>query len=272
MPKTITITPKWEHTFQQAGFLSFDDWWKAEGSLVEEGNFRGADADTSWSHVTRIELPGGKIVYLKRQQNHHPNNTLLKFLQRNTFEIEWSNYQRLQAAGVPTMEIVYFATRKQQGNKQSIIVSDELKGMTPIRTLINYYIEHGWPPRSQRLAMLGAIAKVIIKMHSAGIIHNALYGRHIYLNVPMIDGRPDIPESYHACLIDLERTKFPGKNSPKLITHDLGKMYRRIPEWPARDCLWFLKQYLGIKKLTPEAKDIAREFSSTRIPGKKNKG
>ena len=109
-------------------------------------------------------------------------------------------------------------------------------------------------------------------MHTAGMIHNALYGRHIYLNVSMDDGHPQTPDTYEACLIDLERTKFPGKNSPKLITNDLGKMYRRIPEWPARDCLWFLKKYLGIEKLTPETKRIAREFASTRIPGKKNKG
>jgi hypothetical protein len=41
-------------------------------------------------------------------------------------------------------------------------------------------------------------------------------------------------------------------------------MYRRIPEWPARDCLWFLKQYLGIDKLTPESKTIARKIAATR--------
>lgn len=258
------MSPEWENTFKQAGYNSFDDWWNAEGSLVEEGNYRGSDDSVSWSRVIRVTLPGDKGVYLKRQQNHYPNNTFLKLRRKNTFEIEWRNYQRLREAEIPTLEIVYFATRKKGGHKQSIIISDELRGMVPIRTLIDYYIDHGWPPREQRLAILSAIEKVISKMHAAGIIHNALYGRHIYLNIDFVNGYPQYPESYQACLIDLERAKFPGKNSPKLIHHDLGKMYRRIPNWPPRDCLWFLKKYLGITKLTPKAKQIVRELVPTR--------
>jgi len=66
-------------------------------------------------------------------------------------------------------------------------------------------------------------------------------------------GPCEIQKSVHACLIDLERAKFPGKDSPKFIKNDLKKMYRRIHKWPARDCLWFLKQYMGIKKLTPRS-------------------
>ena len=111
--------------------------------------------------------------------------------------------------------------------------------------------------------MLSPIVKMVRKMHDVGIIHNALYNRHIYLNIPMHEGAPVMPENFQASLIDLERAKFPGPNSPKLITHDLEKMFRRI-NWPARDCLWFLKQYLGIDRLTPEAKKIARKIAATR--------
>lgn len=255
--------PKWQERFAHAGYTDFDTWWNAETNLVETGNFRGADANSSWSHVSRISLPSGETVYLKRQQNHYPNNTLLKLLRRPTFEIEWKNYQAMRSAGVPTLNIVYFASRQHNGQRQCIIVSEDLKGMTPIGDLINWFNQNTWPPRSTRLAMLAAILEVIQKMHSAGIIHNALYDRHIYLNVPMKDGYPAIPETFHACLIDLERAKFPGANSPKLITNDLEKMFRRI-RWPASDCLWFLKQYLGIERLTPEARSIAKQIAATR--------
>ena len=264
MPDSSFTDPDWLNIFTEAGYPDFDTWWNAEQNLVETGNFRGPDANTSWSHVSRIELPDGRAVYLKRQQNHFPNNLVLKAKKIPTFEIEWQNYQKLKAAGVPTLNIIHFASRKVHGDKQCIVVSEELKGMTPIDELIKWFKKNGWPDRQQRLAMLGAIVKIIKTMHGAGLIHNALYGRHIYLNVPFVDGTPQLPESYHACLIDLERTKSVGKNSPKLIKNDLEKMYRRIPKWPARDCLWFLKQYLGIDKLTPEAKSIARKIAASR--------
>ncbi len=264
MPDTSFTDPDWQDSLAEAGYTNFDAWWNAEQNLVEVGNFRGPDANTSWSHVSRIELPDGRTVYLKRQQNHFPNNLLLKARKIPTFEIEWNNYQKLNAAGVPTLNIIHFASRKVNGDKQCIVVSEELKGMSPMDDLLKWFEANTWPSRKQRLAMLGAIVKVIKKMHAAGLIHNALYGRHIYLNIPMVNGVPQFPESYHACLIDLERTKSPGKNSPKLIKNDLEKMYRRIPEWPARDCLWFLKEYLAINKLTPEAKTIARKIAATR--------
>lgn len=263
MSNTTFTDPAWTEHFQNAGYSDFDSWWNAETNLVEAGNFRGADANSSWSHVSRLELPDGRVVYLKRQQNHYPNNTLLKLLRTPTFEIEWKNYLAYKKAGVPTLNIVYFSSRKQGGNRQCIIVSEELDGMVPVYDLIQHFKQHGWPKREQRLAILGAVVKVIRQLHDAGMIHNALYDRHIYLNTPIEEGRILWPGELEACLIDLERTKFPGKNSPKLISHDLEKMFRRI-QWPARDCLWFLKQYLGIKQLTPEAKTIARRIAATR--------
>jgi hypothetical protein len=264
MPDTSFTDPQWEDTLANAGYTDFDSWWNAEKNLVEAGNFRGPDANTSWSHVSRITLPDKRTVYLKRQQNHFPNNLLLKARRILTFEIEWENYNLLQTAGVPTMKIIHFSKRKVGKDKQCIIVSEELKDMSPLDELIKWFEAHEWPTRSQRLAMLAAISKVIKTMHRAGLIHNALYKRHIYLNIPFIDEAPVLPDTFHACLIDLERTKSPGKNSPKLIKNDLEKMFRRIPEWPARDCIWFLKDYLEIDKLTPEAKRIVRNIAITR--------
>ena len=263
--QTFTDTD-WQDSFAQAGYTDFDSWWNAEKNLVEKGNFRGPDAHSSWSHVSRIELPDGRTVYLKRQQNHFPNNTLLKIRRVMTFELEWKNYQLLQEAGVPTLKIIHFDSRKQGQDRQCIIVSEELKDMSPIYDLSKWFEKNEWPPRKQRLAMLGAIVKVIKTMHAGGLIHNALYPRHIYLNIPFVDGSPVMPETFNACLIDLERTKKPGNNPQKFIANDLEKMYRRISQWPARDGIWFLKQYLGIDKLTPEAKAIVKKIAATRKP------
>lgn len=262
MSTTAFTDPDWKNTFSEAGYTDFDSLWNVEGELVEEGNFRGKDDNTFWSHVSRVNLPNGKMIYIKRQQNHFPNNLILKLRKLLTFEIEWKNYQRLQAAGVPTMKIIHFDKRKQNGNRQCILVSEELKDMTPMGDLIKWFNEHGWPARKQRLAMLDAIVKTVHQMHSHGMIHNALYGRHIYINVPFVDGTPVFQDSYHTCLIDLERTKYPGPKSAKRFSKDLQQMYNKANGWPMRDRIWFLKRYLQIDQLTPEAKTIAREIST----------
>ena len=126
MTDSTFIDPDWHDALAQAGYTDFDSWWTAEKNLVEVGNFRGPDAHNSWSHVSRIELSDGRAVYLKRQQNHFPNNLLLKVRKIPTFEIEWENYQKLKSAGVPTLNIIYFASRKVNGDKQCIVVSEEL--------------------------------------------------------------------------------------------------------------------------------------------------
>lgn len=264
MPNKSFTDPDWKESLTQAGFTDFDSFWNAEGDLVEEGNFRGRDNDLSWSHVSRIKLDDGKVIYLKRQQNHYPNNLILKLRRVATFELEWRNYQRMQSAGIPTMNIVYFASRKHKGNRQCIIVSEELKDMSYIDQLVEHYELNGWPTRVIRYKILGAVLEIIKKTHSAGMMHNALYGRHIYFNIPFIDGKPVIPENVEAYYIDLERTKYPPKGSRKYIYSDIKTMFKYIREWPIRDCLWFLKGYLGINKLTPEAKQIIRDLRPTR--------
>lgn len=264
MPNKSFIAPAWKEPLAQQGFTDFDSFWNAEGDLVEEGNFRGRDNNLSWSHVSRVKLADGRVIYLKRQQNHYPNNLILKSRRIPTFELEWRNYRRMQAAGIPTMKIVYFASRKHNGNRQCIIVSEELKDMCHIDQLVGHYELNDWPPREVRYKILGAVLDLIRKTHAAGMMHNALYGRHIYFNIPFVDGKPAIPETIKACYIDLERTKYPRKGSPKYIYNDLKTMFRYIREWPARDCLWFLKGYLGISKLTPKAKKIIRDLAPTR--------
>ncbi|MGJ8672286.1 lipopolysaccharide kinase InaA family protein [Rubritalea sp.] len=250
--------PQWVSIFEQAGYPDFDSWWQAEGELVEEGNFRGKDKTVSWSNVHRITLNSGEIVYLKRQQNHFPTNTLLRLLKIPTFAIEWRNYQKLQSAGIPTMRILQFANRKHEGDRQCLIVSKNLTGMSELNNLVEWYDQHGWPPRAQRRAILRSILDLVKKAHQAGIIHNALYGRHIYLNIPFVDGTPVIPTEINSCFIDLERAKYPGKRSIKFISRDLKVLYWNSLKWSNSDIMWFFKQYLGITKLTPDAKQKAK--------------
>lgn len=265
MPNTSFTSPKWEKKFAQAGFTDFDSWWDADGHLVEEGNFSGWNKTISWSHVSRIQLPDGTTLYLKRQQNHRPGNALKRLSGYLTFELEWENFQLLQSAHVPCVQFIHFAQRSQGGKKQCILVSEELHGMISLEELIAQFNMEGWPCRRVRYAILSGILKSVRQLHDAGILHNALKTRHLFINTPIIDGVASIPDEIKTCFIDLERAKYVGPNASKLIFKDLKILGRKAKSWPHRDLLWFFKEYLNIKKLTPDAKKTVRKLLNKGI-------
>jgi len=118
-----------------------------------------------------------------------------------------------------------------------------------------------WPNRVDRHRMITAMALTVKKLHDAGIIHNALYGRHLYINViPHDDGTVTIPDELQCCFIDLERAKYPGVHSPKMVSRDLRVMNKNSTEWPSRDKILFIKTYLGIDHLSPKAKEIIHQL------------
>ena len=82
---------------------------------------------------------------------------------------------------------------------------------------------------------------------------------HLFFNL-FTDHPYDIPEKIDVRLIDFERLKKLNQRSDKPIQRDLFTLHRRGLHWPNSDRVWFLKNYLEISKLTPEAKTIIREF------------
>lgn len=267
MPRPTTFTDtKWKPIFQRANFTDFESWWKAEGDLVEKGSFWGRDKSKSWSCVTRLHLDDGITLYLKRQQNQRPGNAIKKILGYLTFEVEWENYQRLKSLNIPSVRYIHFDKRTQDGNRQCLLVSEDLQGMIPLKELIKHYKSHGWPPREVRYAILLAILDPIRKLHDAGMIHNALRTKHVFINIPITEKNAEIPEKIKTCFIDLERAKHVGTKSSKLIYKDLATLAHRTKSWPRRDLLWFFKQYINATKLTNTQKvTVKRLIKKARI-------
>ena len=260
MQKNNYIAPEWKDVFIEAGYPDFDAWWRADGELVEEGNYWGRDKNTSWSHVTRVKLPDNRTVYLKRQQNHRPGNAIHWLLGRLTFDLEWRNSQTLKKLGIPCPNYIYFTNQKLGFRKnRCILISEELTGMIALEDLYNYFIKHGFPPRKVRYEILSAIAKISKQLHEAGLLHGALKPRHLFITSSFdAEGNWVQPDTFSACFIDLERMKHVGPNSPRLVSKDLRIISSKLRQWPRKDFVWFIKQYLGISKLTPQAKSIIR--------------
>ena len=84
------LNDSWKTTLDAMGLKSFDDWWTAEGERAEKANTVPGKPDT-WSHVTILKTPEGKSLFLKRQQDFHPNNIIQKWQKQLTFTREYES-------------------------------------------------------------------------------------------------------------------------------------------------------------------------------------
>ena len=252
------LNDQWKSTLETMGMQSFDDWWQLDAKAAEAPNTKAGDL-AAWSKVSVIKAPNGKTIYVKRQQNFYPNNLLQKWRKELTFEREYVNYQKIRAAGIPTYELVYFASRKQDGYRQAVYVAEGLEGLVSLENIDRHWQKNGWPPKEDRRKLLRRVLQTVQEMHQKGILHNALSPRHLFFNLS--PDRPyEIPDEIDFRLIDFERLKDRKPNSDKGVTRDLFTLYRRGANWPNSDRIWFLKQYLGIDKLDARAKAIIHRF------------
>lgn len=249
----------WKSTLESMGLTNFDDWWQQDDDTVEAPNTKSGNP-TAWSKVSALKTPEGKTIYLKRQQNFYPNNLLQRWRKELTFEREYQNYQKIHLASVPTYELVYFESRKQNGNRQAVYVAEGLDNFTSLEYLMPIWKEQGWPPKKDRRRLLKVLLKTVQHMHQNSILHNALSPRHLFFNLDV--SQPyTFPEKIEFKLIDFERLKELKPGSDKAIMRDLFCLHRRGVGWPDSDRIWFLKQYLDIQRLDDRAKAIIRNFT-----------
>jgi len=262
--------PEWKDRLSDAQLTDFDSWWKADADFVEIGNYWGKDKEKFWSHVTKLTLPSNDRIFLKRQQNHYPGNLLHRLRGRLTFQQEWKNYQTLQAAGIPTMKVVYFAYRKHEGDKQCIFATSELKGMISLEELIAHFQKTQHPTEEVRHQILSSILQSVKSLHKIGMVHNALKPKHMFINIPIVDGEAVIPSDIQTCFIDLERAKYVGTQSSQFINKDLKILFSRFHYWPDEDLIWFIKAYLENDQLTPVAEKWLKFIRQKKQPSQNN--
>lgn len=227
---------------EAAGLDTFDALWALQADWFEPPNQRRG----GWSGVARIELSDAQGVvrglFLKRQQNHTRQTLAHPIGGEPTFAAEMRNILGLQAAGVPTLEPVFYAQRRIDGQWCVVLMTRELRDFRPLKDYVDEWRSGGWQQaRAQRRQVLAATAPLIRRMHRAGFVHNALHPKHVFLRVIAA-------ETVEVRLIDLEKTRrrfLVWRNALR----DLDSLNRRSVHWSASDRLRFLKLYLGTVRL-----------------------
>jgi len=246
------MAPEWQRIFAFNGLRSFDDFWKLEAKWFEEPNQRRG----GWSGVARCELKlpegGATRVFLKRQENHTTRTLFHPLRGMSTFVREFQQIQRYRAHGIPSLTPLYFASRRQERNLRAILLTEELSGYRSLEQL-----SHEWRamPAATRRAIISAAAQLMAQIHGHGLTHNCFYPKHVFLQIQS-------PKEVRARVIDLEKTKH------RLFGRDRNfRDMRRLnsPIWSRTERVRFFREYLGLSRLTPEAKQKWRRIAQRQL-------
>lgn len=257
----------WSKILEHNGLGNFDALWNLKAEWFEPPNERRG----GWSGVVRLELRlpdgGSEGVFLKRQENHR-RRTLRHPFGEPTFAGEMQNILRLQRAEVPTLEPVYYAQRKVNGRWRAILMTRELKDFRPLNWWLEQWQATGWATsRPIRQAVLKEAAWVIRRLHKdAGLVHNALHPKHLFVKVSDERGVPKA----EARLIDLEKMR-PAMTSMRAARRDLDSFNRRCLPLSLADRMRFLACYLGTRHLSSEGRGLWRHLSNRMLAARKER-
>ncbi len=238
------INPSWQAVLPKNGIDHFEALWMLnQDNWVEEPNYRRG----GWSGVCKASLlladRSKKNIFIKRQENHFYKSARHFLLNRLTFEREYSNISRFITLGIPTLDLIYFATKKVNGKHQCILVTKELEGFQSLEELDLLTLE-----KQKRRTIFESIADAMRVMHAHGYQHGNLYPKHIFVNL-------SATRMVKVCFIDLEKTRRRMFKQAASIK-DLGIFHRHLNDVSNTDLLRFFLAYRQENKLSVKSKKM----------------
>ena len=225
---------------------NFQTIWKLDIGWFEDRNVRRG----GWSGVSQHRVDNGKGLFIKRQENHCYRSWDGFFLPVATFYREFKNIQRFVRNDIPTLELLYYGQRKEEGGLQAILITNELDGYSSLDSgAIKEQLDEDF---KLRRAAIKKIAEVVSLMHESHFQHNCLYEKHVFIKV-LQDGSVDVR------LIDLEKVKWKPFKAQAMY-RDLGSLFRHSSGWNNRDCLRFFLFYQKEKHLSNKSKKTLNTF------------
>lgn len=207
--------------------------------------------------VVRLEL-GDRAFYLKRNRFHWgefwKGLSRLRLPPRGARQ-EWESILAVQDAGIPTVPPVAMGERLFCGvERESFTLTEELYDTEPLEDVIRREFSGALSPtmRKEKRTLARRIAGIANRLHGSGMYHQDLYLGHFFL------GRDNV-----LYLIDLQRVVRCNRVPRRYVVKDLGQLAfsADVTGGVSRtDRMRFFHAYLGVTRLTPEAKSLARRI------------
>lgn len=245
---------QWRASLSASGLDTFDALWNLQAPWFDEPN----RARGGWSGVSRIEItfPADTrhAVFLKRQENYqtfswrHPLKGIPTLLR------EFRLILHYRAAGIETLDPVYFAMRPMAAGHRAILMTAALDGFVSLDVYAAGWQAQRRPPWADRRRVLATVADLTRRIHDARILHNCYYPKHLFVRI----GSDGVVE---ACVIDLEKSRWRPLAVFRAL-RDLDTLNRHAPEWSRGERLRFLKAYLRCERLTFYGKWLWRRLAA----------
>lgn len=253
----VWATPAWQIALRDAGLASCP---AVMGTLNGVCSRALADRE-NW----RLTLPCSGVVRSVYLKKHHTRSWCSRL--RATLGLgphdspgrhEARNVRKLEAAGIPCMELAAFGERlRHDGLLESFLITPELEGFTQLddflrgrfRVLTNHP-ERRDPELRRLIARVAAIAR---QFHEAGFNHRDLYCCHFFVH-------EDSSGDFEIRLIDLQRVQHRRRLRRRWLVKDLAQLAYSAPRDRIKCThkMAFIRHYFGVRKLRPEHKRFVR--------------
>jgi len=208
------LAESWQEILVKNGLTDFESFWSRQADWVEQPNYRRG----GWSGVSRLMLTlpeGGQVaVYLKRHENHYFHPRLLPWLKKPTLAREKNNLLLFSRYGIPSLDLIYFASKKIEGKTRAVMLTAALENYQDLLSVIEQLDSL---TLFQRRHLIRCLAKSIRLMHQHHMQHTAFYPQHVLIN----------KESQDIRFIDLEGARKRWQEK-KCMLRDLDTK-RRFP-------------------------------------------
>ncbi|MCP4668007.1 MAG: hypothetical protein GY849_16785 [Deltaproteobacteria bacterium] len=239
----------WEAFLRSLDLNCLDDFIQLRGQVVDRNRK---------SRVHRISLGSpARTCYLKLHRGYVKRSWRSLFRPRILVERELANLMHYARAGFDALEPVAWGRRLRKRGGESFLLVAELEGY---RSLQEWLSNRGLASDSSgRRSLRESVARMLARMHQAGLAHIDLFSWHIFLK-PQGDAFLALP-------IDLERSRIKGPwpwSSRRILekqAHDLAVLHLTVP-WPQvgyRERMRFFLHYRGHQALSRNDKRLLRK-------------
>ncbi|MEM1110027.1 MAG: lipopolysaccharide kinase InaA family protein [Planctomycetota bacterium] len=245
----LEISEKYRSGLEDAGLGTF------EALLTTPGNSRlDKPGLADWRTRLVIDLPDGTTCFLKRYDRPPLSEQLEQRLagHPSTASAEWGWMQRFFQLGLPGPEPVAYGLRRGglMLEKASVVVTAKVPGES-LEKWAPREAEPGGRLGSRRFknALIHESARVVARMHEAGLYHRDLYLAHLYFDDQTAEG-DDTPR-LRLTMIDLQRVIQPRLLAFRWMVKDLASLHYSTPIQVASrsDRIRWLRSYLSRRRL-----------------------
>jgi serine/threonine protein kinase len=241
---------RYQKIFAQHQLDGFEPIWHKHIDWFEEPNHRRG----GWSGVGQLALSyddGELSVFVKKQQNHGRRSLLHPFEGEPTFRREYKRLVFLEKKQVKAPKVVFYGEQRIEQQACAILATESLLGFEPLDIVTEQWYTVQRKTRQQKRYLLKTVAAALRAFHQTGLVHRALYPKHIFIKNAA--SQPEV------ALIDLEKARF----NPLFYYRaffDLAALNRHADYWSKSDRLFFFLQYFQAERLNHVLRFICRRI------------